>query len=1377
MTMTTKVIGVLLIFTTEAAFLRGDTAPRSLLDSLWSWFEPEKAAEIVAPDDHNSVWTASSADDSTDLWNLRQPQSSSDVTSGGIWGGFNSTALDECRDDPGGEVEQHGYTCAQLLASYTCEQSLHAIAPSEVPEGTRLGDVCPKSCDACATGAAYPGELGIRQSQDIWSAQTPTTGAKRIRDAGVESVEIPDAELWSETTTTETTRRDTSVAAASSSATATNDCLAPDATVPSTGQVCAAQVAMGHLAGALSLLMDDEAMRAAHGFAIPDYVAARRELSRDLRAMADELEQKMRDAGILKTSGGATGILSGFMALGGIMLAPVTGGASFALTAAGIATGLASTGMTISADIISDAAVHAASSKVKADLAELDAQEAVTTELFADWERYQGQLDELLDLTEVQSWVQTSFDYGPDVWKGIRIWRKGKRLKKGIVAARKARAIAKATLIRHMVVRGPKIYAAKKIRIKAKYFGFVKIPGIKKGGYVFFAAGSKAATRIASAFAAVGIGMGIWDIVEGAQQIQGSKHALAYRSFANEFDMTTNQIVAGVDAPKQIIAREEQRRAEEAATTLAAARQQAAAEEAAAAADGAAAGAVIARLGRFQQTLEVQLLQPARGGNRVQNGDFSAGAGAGWAADSTLYVDTAGEQPGVFVAGAAYNGGFHLHGGSGAAGGCSSGSYGGIAQTMHGLEGGKHYVLSYKGVGGAWDDQRRLEEEEEEKQVQHRRLAVETEQGAGTDTATAAFDSDADPATTSASLRARASAAAAATDDAFGDSGMEFERSLRAKGCPSVGNNGSPRDKRGLDARFGVCSQYPYQRDESWNGNKCYTDLFSDGCKVYLNEGANLASCEHRCGRTGTSNDGLKGACKNGCRFMACQAGSEWTRAACDRHDIPANYNGWYKVGWRAMVGGWEAPPAPTPYPTPWPTRAPTPFPTAAPTPAPTPATNRDIVRVAVGAAGSDLQGGAQSQDLVWHDTSFTGTGRDGVAGPGAEVFTHQFTATHSSMRVSLWSPAGSCFDVDDVAVRNRPSYPDPTELQVWVDNVAAIAHGPHDLYEPLGDIEDTLAGLNAEHMAMLNPQNPNDGRAVAVAAEEVEELAAQRALTAEALASVLAVSEERIRVACAAVHTALLTEPHPLGGWSQGGAAAVCPRGPLPPPRVLSGPAGDRRSGNPRQTNALRYADSVGALQAGDTITLRYKYVAGYCTPGTTAPGAAFAVEVGGVPVPEMTAGPFGGSGGRDYPYDAACGGCPTCYSPWQVLTSPPLTSAAAAALSGAGPLEVKVTNNERNMHLVVDSITAEEQFFAVSQGQTCTGQGAVEPDEAQCRAYAGVRAGEVAFRGASNDGGQHIESGCLLWAGQALYYQASAVERPCAAPVCVCVRPPEGA
>ena len=87
---------------------------------------------------------------------------------------------------------------------------------------------------------------------------------------------------------------------------------------------------MGHVAGVLTLLIDDNEMRAEHGFSMTDYIQRRRELSRDLRTMADELERKMREVGILKTTGGATGILSGFLALGGIFLAPVTAGASLA---------------------------------------------------------------------------------------------------------------------------------------------------------------------------------------------------------------------------------------------------------------------------------------------------------------------------------------------------------------------------------------------------------------------------------------------------------------------------------------------------------------------------------------------------------------------------------------------------------------------------------------------------------------------------------------------------------------------------------------------------------------------------------------------------------------------------------------------------------------------------------------------------------------------------------------------------------------------------------------------------------------------------------------------------------------------------------------
>merc|ERR1711904_192329 len=120
---------------------------------------------------------------------------------------------------------------------------------------------------------------------------------------------------------------------------------------------------------------------------------------------------------------------------------------------------------------------------------------------------------------------------------------------------------------------------------------------------------------------------------------------------------------------------------------------------------------------------------------------------------------------------------------------------------------------------------------------------------------------------------------------------------------------------------------------------------------------------------------------------------------------------------------------------------------------------------------------------------------------------------------------------------------------------------------------------------------------------------------------------------------------------------------------------------------NTLSYASSV-SLQRGVTISMRYKYVAGYCNPSSPQrKGAMLAVKVGGVILPGMTAGPFDGISKSDYPYDRACGGCPTCYSPWIVLTSTALQGPAA------GPLEITFTNNDRNMHLVVDWIKATAQ------------------------------------------------------------------------------------
>jgi hypothetical protein len=125
----------------------------------------------------------------------------------------------------------------------------------------------------------------------------------------------------------------------------------------------------------------------------------------------------------------------------------------------------------------------------------------------------------------------------------------------------------------------------------------------------------------------------------------------------------------------------------------------------------------------------------------------------------------------------------------------------------------------------------------------------------------------------------------------------------------------------------------------------------------------------------------------------------------------------------------------------------------------------------------------------------------------------------------------------------------------------------------------------------------------------------------------------------------------------------------------------GDTRSGNPDQVNTFTYVSNVN-IPAGKTINLRYKYVAGYCSHGTSEIGAQFAVKIGGIQIPLMAAGPFSGSSTTDYPYDTRCGGCPTCYSPWVDLSG-----TTTSAMSG--DLEITFTNNGRNMHLVVDHIS----------------------------------------------------------------------------------------
>ena len=105
----------------------------------------------------------------------------------------------------------------------------------------------------------------------------------------------------------------------------------------------AALLAVTQLFGFIS---NDEVFKKEHGFSMTEYIGLRRSCSNEIRELADSIERVVRDTGIARTTGGSVAVASGAAALGGILLAPFTAGASLALTVGGIAGGVASAATT-----------------------------------------------------------------------------------------------------------------------------------------------------------------------------------------------------------------------------------------------------------------------------------------------------------------------------------------------------------------------------------------------------------------------------------------------------------------------------------------------------------------------------------------------------------------------------------------------------------------------------------------------------------------------------------------------------------------------------------------------------------------------------------------------------------------------------------------------------------------------------------------------------------------------------------------------------------------------------------------------------------------------------------------------------------------------
>ena len=81
--------------------------------------------------------------------------------------------------------------------------------------------------------------------------------------------------------------------------------------------------------------------------------------------LANHIDKVAYDTGVAKTTGGALGITSGLMAVGGILAAPFTAGASLALTIGGVATGVASGATTLTASVIKEQHLKADTEDIK----------------------------------------------------------------------------------------------------------------------------------------------------------------------------------------------------------------------------------------------------------------------------------------------------------------------------------------------------------------------------------------------------------------------------------------------------------------------------------------------------------------------------------------------------------------------------------------------------------------------------------------------------------------------------------------------------------------------------------------------------------------------------------------------------------------------------------------------------------------------------------------------------------------------------------------------------------------------------------------------------------------------------------------------------
>ena len=290
----------------------------------------------------------------------------------------------------------------------------------------------------------------------------------------------------------------------------------------------------------VQLITDKVAFFDRYGFYLEDYLSNRAIFAILCRDHADRIERYTNRTGIAKTVGGSVTVLSSGAALAGILLVPFSAGLSLGLTVGGIAGGLAGAGNNLVAGLVKDCNIKSDVKKIEAALRRFEDQERVIFQLL------QGVQDNFNRLRTIKRGAPTN---GGIAFRGLKgvvgVGRKADSLEKSVRASmkflefsKKARAACKTA------------ECVKNLRTAAAAMADeIVAPGFR----TLITAGSTTAKLLSGALAAVGIGMGIWDIVSAVKDIRGSKIADAYRTFADQYDDYTENLISGIERLSELL--------------------------------------------------------------------------------------------------------------------------------------------------------------------------------------------------------------------------------------------------------------------------------------------------------------------------------------------------------------------------------------------------------------------------------------------------------------------------------------------------------------------------------------------------------------------------------------------------------------------------------------------------------------------------------------------------------------------------------------------------------------------------------------------------------------------------------------------------------